>query len=98
MPYLLYFTISMSSCGVTYVAMTLRAAMTMVAGTEAGLRRGELQGAQASLQTVASILAPLGWSKLYELGAIRGDPGKFYLLAAGFQLAKLMLSVCCTVG
>ena len=50
MPYLLYFVISLSNCGVTYVAMTPRAAMTMVAGTEADLRRGELQGAQASVQ------------------------------------------------
>lgn len=78
-------------------AYTSLSAMTMVAGTEAGLQHGELEGAQASLQTGVSIAAPLGWSKLYELGVSRGHPGRFYVFAAMGQLAKLVMSASCTV-
>ena len=71
---------------------TSLSAMSMVAGSDAGLARGELQGSLSTMQSTVRVVAPILWSQLYELGVRRGSPGSFYFAIAAVHAARLALS------
>jgi hypothetical protein len=71
-------------------------AMTMVAGTEAGLLQGELQGALSSLQMVAHVLAPFGWTLIYDASVRAGVPGRLYMCMASVHAMRLAMTALIT--
>ena len=48
------------------------------AGDEAGFPQGELLGMSANLRTMANILSPLLWSRVYAAGVRSGKAGLFF--------------------
>ena len=83
--------LTLLACCLRYFLACLQA-MTMVVGEEAGLARGELQGALSSLRVVGSVLAPFAWARLYEMGVKVGRPGQFYFVVAAIEVVQLVMS------
>jgi MFS family permease len=79
-------------------ASSALSAMTMVAGVEAGLLQGELQGALSSLQMVVHVLAPLGWTFLYDASVAAGAAGQIYLCMAAVHVARLAITTTMATG
>ena len=75
----------------TWVSSAL-STMTMIAGAEAGLRQGELQGALSSLRMVVQVAAPFVWSAVFEAGVRAGSPGRFYLGMAAVHAVRLAVA------
>ena len=59
------------------------------AGVSAGFAQGELLGMSANLKTMASVLSPLVWSRVYAYGVRRYGAGP---AAAGWFYCAIMVS------
>ena len=64
--------------------------MVSGAGDEAGFPQGELLGMSANLRTMANILSPLLWSRVYAAGVRSGKAGLFFCAPSAPPAALLL--------
>ena len=63
----------------------------IMAGVGAGFAQGELLGMSANLKTVACILSPLLWSRIYAAGLRRGKAGLWFYTGVSIATVARML-------
>ena len=67
--------------------------MVASAGVEAGFAQGELLGMSANLKTMAHVLAPLLWSRVYAFGVRRSATGTGAAVAFPFYVGVMLMTV-----
>jgi DHA1 family tetracycline resistance protein-like MFS transporter len=75
----------------SFVANVALSSRLNLAGAEAGINQGELQGATQNLQQLCQILGPIGWGNLYGWLSRSGSGRELY--TAGAAMGALMVMI-----